>query len=236
MRRVFPRYTTWIALIAFMALCEQEGHAQSWYDLVGTYAFTLTEKCVHQLSASCPTCKPPTSVPGFDSNFKLVDPKGAETYSGASNGLLIFDGNGGASIQQGLATNIMNAPDRLTQPIITPIPLGFGLGPALPFTCTGTYTQQSGKGPLSTVSVPLTCNATIAMPNALGTSGFQSTFTFQGVIPDRADTLTLTDIGNTIQPVTIFFPGNPSLVQQRVCTRSATLTLLSHEPLSPPEK
>lgn len=233
MRRVFPRYTTWIMLIAFMALCEQEGRAQSWFNLVGTYAFTLTEKCVHQLSASCPTCNPATSVPGFNSSFQLVDPKGAETYSGASNGLLVFDGMGGATIQQGLATNIMNAPDRLTQPVITPIPLGFGLGTALPFTCTGTYTQQSGKGPLSTITVPLVCNATIAMPNALGTSGFQSSFSFEGVIPRNADTLTLTDIGNTIQPVTIFFPGNPSLVQQRVCTRSATLTLVSREPLKP---
>jgi hypothetical protein len=236
MRRVFPRYTTSIVLIAFMALCQQQGHAQGWFDLVGTYAFTLTETCVHQLSASCPTCSPATSVPGFNSSFHLVDPKGAETYSGASNGLLIFDGNGGASIQQGLATNVMNASDRLVQPTITPIPLGFGLGPALPFTCTGTYSQQSGKGPTSTVTVPLVCNAVIAMPNALGTSGFQSSFSFQGVIPQSTETLTLTDIGNTIQPVTIFFPGNPSLVQQRVCTRSATLTLLSREPLQPPAK
>lgn len=232
MRRVFPRYTTWIALMAFMALCEQGINAQESYRLRGTYAFTLNEKCVHQLSASCAKCSPATSVPGFDSNLHLVDPKGAETYSGASNGLLVFDGIGGATIQQGLATNIMNAAARLIQPIATPIPLGFGLGAALPFTCTGSYTVQSGKGPVTTVSVPLTCNATIAMPNALGTSGFQSSFSFQGVLPERSDnTLTLTDIGNTVQPVTIFFPGNPSLMQQRVCTRSAVLVKVSSDPL-----
>lgn len=194
--------------------------------LRGTYAFTLQEKCIHQISVN---------TPGFDSNFHLVDPLGAETYSGASNGLMVFDGVGGVTIQQGLATNIMNATDRITPPLETPIPLGFGLGPALPFTCTGTYSIQTSKtqGGLTTIAIPLTCNAKIPLPNALSTSGFQSTFTFQGVMPANTTNLVLTDIGNTVQPVTIFFPGPPasSVMQQRVCTRAAALTLISPEPL-----
>lgn len=203
---------------------------QSWAPNVssalrGTYAFTLQEKCVHQIDVN---------TPGFDSNFNLVDPKGAETYSGASNGLMVFDGFGGVTIQQGLATNIMDASDRITPPLITPIPFGFGLGPALPFTCSGTYSIQTSKtaGGLTTISIPLTCNAKIALPNALSTSGFQSTFTFQGIMPQNTSSLVLTDIGNTIQPVTIFFPGPPasSVMQQRVCTRAASLTLVSPEP------
>ena len=68
--------------------------------LRGTYAFTLNEKCTHQLGVN---------TPGFDSNLHLIDPMGAETYSGASNGLMVFDGFGGVTIQQGLATNLMNA-------------------------------------------------------------------------------------------------------------------------------
>jgi hypothetical protein len=227
MHRVFP----WCAGIAVsilgVSLLGQEVLSpHSPLSLRGTYAFTLGEVCVHQLSVN---------TPGFNSSLQLIDPKGAETYSGASNGLMVFDGFGGVTIQQGLATNIMNASNRLLPPLMTPIPLGFGLGAALPFTCTGTYSIQAAKsqGTQTTISLPLTCNAVIALPNALSTSGFQSEFTFEGILPQNTANLTLTDIGNTIQPVTIFFPGPPasSVMQQRICTRSATLSLVSPEPL-----
>lgn len=191
--------------------------------LRGTYAFTLTEKCVHQISVN---------TPGFDANLHLIDPMGAETYSGASNGLMVFDGVGGVTIQQGLATNIMNASNRLLPPLITPIPFGFGLGPALPFTCTGNYAITAGRTGITSISAPLTCNAKIPLPNALSTSGFQSQFTFQGILPENTTNLVLTDIGAAAQPVIIYFPGPPasSVMQQRVCTRSATLTLVSPVP------
>jgi hypothetical protein len=217
MRRVFAFCVAVTALILVALFLDQQGRAddENMDKLKGRYAFTLTEKCVHQLSFN---------VPGFDSNFNLVDPKGAETYSGASDGLMILDGKGGASIEQGRATNIMNAQNRLIPPLITPVPLGFGLGPALPFTCTGSYTVKSGK-----ITVPLTCNATLTLPNAFNSTGFQSTFSLEGFLPPHREQLVLTDIGNTVQPVTIFFPGNPppSVHQQRICTRSFTLVRLS---------
>jgi hypothetical protein len=215
MRRVFPCCAALTALVLVTCLLGQEGHAQNVSTLKGRYAFTLTEKCVHQLSFN---------VPGFDSDFHLVDPAGAETYSGASDGFMVFDGRGGARIEQGRATNIMNAPNRLTQPVITPVPLGFGLGPALSFSCHGTYTLNEGK-----ITVPLTCDATLSLPNAFNSTGFESTFSMEGFLPQNRDHLLLTDIGNTVQPVTIFFPGDPppSVHQERVCTRSTNLVLVS---------
>jgi hypothetical protein len=224
MRRIFPWCAGLTLSILGVSLLGQVLSPSSPVALRGTYAFTLNEKCSHQISVN---------TPGFDSNFHLVDPMGAETYSGASNGLMVFDGIGGVTIQQGLATNIMNATNRITPPLITPIPFGFGLGPALPFTCTGTYAIQAGKNGLTTISAPLTCNAKIPLPNALGTSGFQSQFSFGGIMPENTTNLVLTDIGNAVQPVTIFFPGPPaaSVMQQRVCTRSATLTLVSRVPI-----
>jgi len=217
MRRVFQWCAALAALILALYLPWQDGRAQDVDQLRGRYAFTLTEKCVHQLSFN---------VPGFNSNFQLVDPAGAETYSGASDGIMIFDGNRGASIEQGRATNIMNAQNRLVQPIITPAPLGFGLGPALPFTCTGTYTLNAGK-----ITVPLTCNATLSLPNVFNSTGFQSMFSLEGSPPPERGHLLLTEIRNTVQPVNIFFPGNPppSVHQQRICTRSVTLVRISPE-------
>ena len=217
MRRVIQWCAALAALILVLYLPWQNGRAQGVDELKGRYAFMLTEKCVHQLSFN---------VPGFNNNFQLVDPAGAETYSGASDGIMVFDGNGGASIEQGRATNIMNAQNRLVQPIITPVPLGFGLGPALPFTCTGAYALKAGK-----ITVPLTCNATLSLPNVFNSTGFQSMFSLEGSLPQNRGHLLLTDIGNTVQPVTIFFPGNPppSVHQQRICTRSVTLVRISPE-------
>ena len=223
MLRVFSWSAAPAALILVMSLPQQELRAadNDTNSLKGTYAFTLTEKCVHQLSFN---------VPGFNSSFQIVDPLGAETYSGASDGLLVLDGKGGASIQKGRATNIMNAMNRLVVgpgTPITPIPLGFGLGPALPFTCTGSYAVSGGK-----VTAPLTCNAALTLPNAFNSTGFQSMFVFEGFVPENPDHLLLTDIGDTVQPVTIFFPGNPPpfVKQQRICTRSAIMVRISPEP------
>jgi len=222
MRRASMLCVEGIALLAITFSLVQQGRAQTdWTEnqgkegVKGRYAFTLTEKCVHQLSFN---------VPGFDSNFQLVDPLGAETYSGASDGLIIFDGKGNASIKEGRATNIMNASNRLLQPTITPVPLGFGLGPALPFTCHGTYSVKKGK-----ITVPLTCDAKLELPNVFNSTGFESMFTFEGTVPADNNSLLLTDIGNTVHPVTIFFNTNPqtSVMQQRICTRSAALVRVS---------
>lgn len=228
MRRAFSKSAVFLAFILTLAPLARVARAEESEEaklaankvslLKGTYAFTLAETCVNQLGIN---------TPGFNDSLQLIDPSGAETYGGASDGLMTFNGKGTAMILNGRATNIMNAANRLLPPLITPIPLGFGLGGALPFTCTGTYTvtPKAGPGGLTAISLPLTCDAVIALPNALGTNGFESTFTFTGVVPAALDHLLLTDIGNTVQPVTIFFPGNPpsSVAQQRICTRSATL-------------
>jgi hypothetical protein len=208
MRHAFRWCAALVAFILITCFLSPVAGAQDDRPLKGRYAFTLTEKCVHQISFN---------VPGFDSNFDLVDPKGAETYSGASDGFIVFDGSGGVRIENGRATNIMNAPDRLVPPLITPVPLGFGLGPALPFTCHGTYTVDERK-----IKIGLTCDANLTLPNAFNSTGFESTFSLDGWVPQNRDQLVLTDIGNTVQPVTIFFPGNPppSVHQQRICTRS----------------
>ena len=238
MRRVFSFCVAMTGLILMMSLAgqtglaadnpKQAGGANGPAFLNGQYVFTLTEKCVHQLSAN---------TPGFDSSFHLVDPAGAETYSGASDGFMVFDGNGGASIVSGRATNIMNRestfgtptnPSRLIQPVAPPIPLGFGLGSALPFSCTGNYTIVSSK-----ITVNLTCNATLTLPNVFNATGFQSTFHMEGALPRSQSfpprQFLLTDIGDTVQPVTIFFATNPvtTAMQQRICTRSTNLVLYS---------
>jgi len=221
MRRILWGCAVLGGLILPMSLLGQRGaSANTPAILRGRYVFTLTEKCVHQLGAN---------VPGFDSNFKLVDPAGAETYSGASDGFMVFDGQGGVRVESGRATNIMNAPNRLTPPLATPVPLGFGLGPALPFTCSGNYTVSQGK-----ISAQLTCDASLKLPNVFNSTGFRSTFSLEGAVPRLGlglltpDHLLLTDIGNTVQPVTIFFATSPvtTAMQQRICTRSTNLVLV----------
>jgi len=194
-----------------------EGHDDSHPEkLKGRYAFTLAEKCVHQLGVN---------TPGFDSKtLGILDSAGAETYSGASDGLMIFDGKGGVTIEQARATNIMNAANRLVQPIITPIPLGFGIGGELGFTCKGSYNVS--KDGIIAVN-PLTCTATLPQPNVFNASGFQSIFNMTGWLPQNSDHLLLTDIGKDVQPVTIFFNGGGAASQQRICTRSTSLVLIA---------
>jgi hypothetical protein len=152
---------------------------------------------------------------------------------------MVFNVDGSVTLQQGRATNIMNreavvasmpsTPSRLIQPVSPPTPLGFGFGPALPFTCTGNYSIASGK-----ITVKLTCRATVPPnPQVLG---FSSIFQMDGWVPlvdstlpgaASMDHLLLTDIGNTVQPVTIFLVGGGSVAQERICTRATTLALVS---------
>ena len=189
----------------------------------GTYAFTLAEACVQQSLVGTFS-----GDPGFDPvTLQILDPLGAISYGGASDGLLVFDGKGGVALQQGRATNIMNAPsagapapDDLL--LFKAVPLGLGFGAAIPFTCVGNYTVSGGK-----ISVTLTCNATVA-PNPIA-FGFSSTFHMTGWIPKgNRDHLLLTDIGNAVQPVTIFLKSGATLPSQRICTRSTSLVLVSN--------
>jgi hypothetical protein len=215
MRRSFSVFAT---LGALSLVVSQQVRADDVDDLIGTYAFTLAESCVQQNSFD---------VPGFDSNFKILDPSGAMTYGGASNGLMVFDGRGNVSIQQAAATNIFNASNFLTT---GSIPLGFGFGPALPFTCTGNYTVNGGN-----IAANLTCTASISPSNPANVgaqtviTGFQSTFSLQGVLPQNPSHLVLTDLGNTVQPVVIFVQGGSNLNAQRVCTRAITLDRVSEK-------
>src|SRR5437868_4474299 len=128
MRRIF---LVCAALVALSLIVSQQARAQGASSVKGTYAFTLAESCVQQNSFS---------PPGFDTtpppSFKILDPNGAMTYGGASNGEMIFDGKGGVNVINAAATNIFNASFFL-QP--GSVPLGFGFGPALPFSCTGHY-------------------------------------------------------------------------------------------------
>jgi hypothetical protein len=120
------------------------------------------------------------------------------------------------------------------------IPLGFGFGPALPFSCLGTYTV-SGGGQIAINN--LTCTASID-PNNPGNSkphnpnfpnnvtGFTSIFNMKGVLPRDLSHLVLTDIGDKLQSVTIFINGGASkggadVPAIRVCTRATTLDLVS---------
>ena len=213
MRRVF----SWCAALAALILAmSQQVRAQDQTDLLsGTYAFTLAEKCVHQLNAN---------TPGFGTQaggpFAIAD-TGAHTYGGASDGIMLFDGNGGVRLELGRATNIMNDASMFLGQ--GKVPLGFGFGPALPFRCNGKYAVTDGR-----ISVNLTCMATVP-PNPM-VLGFSSTFSMEGFFPlgrGGRSHLLLTDIGNAVQPVTIFLVGGGSVMQQRVCTRSTTLVFIS---------
>lgn len=210
------------AVAAFSLLMSQEVRAQD-NQISGTYAFTLAETCVQQSLVG--TFE---GHPGFNpTTLQIEDPLGAISYGGASDGLLVFDGKGGASLQQGRATNIMNAPsagapasDDLL--LSGAVPLGLGFGAAIPFTCAGNYTVSGGK-----IAVTLTCNATVA-PNPIA-FGFSSTFNMTGWVPQgNRDHLLLTDIGNMVQPVTIFLKPSGTLPSQRICTRATSLVLVSN--------
>jgi hypothetical protein len=179
--------------------------------LKGRYGFTLAETCVQQTLGS--------PVPGFKPDFSIAVAQGAITYGGASDGQLVFDGKGGVTLQDGRATNIMNAPGFLVQGAV---PFGLGFGPSLNFSCVGNYALSGGK-----VSVNLTCTAAVN-PNVFPpVTGFSSTFNMTGWVPQNPDHLLLTDIGNAIQTVTILSGTTPLFTQQRVCTRSTTAVLVS---------
>ena len=201
---------------------EDGGHV---YDLMGTYAFTLAESCVQQVSLPL-TDLMGNIVPAFGSDFTINDPLGAMTYGGASDGLMVFDGKGNVSIENAEATNIFNADSSYVFPppagdhsFLTQgkIPLGFGFGPALPFSCVGTYTVSGGQITIDN----LQCTASISStnpgnlpphntnPNAIIT-GFTSIFNMKGVLPQDRSHLLLTDIGNNLQSLTIFINGGAS--------------------------
>src|SRR5205814_3416557 len=123
------------------------------------------------------------------------------------------------TLKEGRATNIMNAPGFLVKDAV---PFGLGFGPSIPFTCAGNYAVSGGK-----VNVNLTCTAAVN-PNVFPpVTGFSSIFSMTGWVPQNPDHLLLTDIGNAIQPVTILSGTTPLFVQQRVCTRSTSLVLVS---------
>lgn len=233
MRR-FYSYCAASASLAFgLFALAQAGHAGQLYFLKGRYAFTLAERCVHQLGGA----PAPMDPGGFGKDAfgspKITDPMGAQTYSGASDGMIIFDGNGNVSLEEGRATNIMNAASYL---MTGAVPAGFGLGTALPFTCNGKYNVTGGTGGShhgGKIRVdPFVCKASLPQPNAFGALGFDSVFTMDGWLPQDTDHLVLTDIGLAPQPVIIHFPaggGNPAfdLNQQRICTRALSLVYIS---------
>jgi hypothetical protein len=214
MHRLFP---VCAALAALSLVASQPVRAADVDDVKGTYAFTLAEKCVHQR-----TFKLPPGNNGFNSNFQITDPMGAMTYGGASDGLMVFDGKGGVSFQAAEATNVMNSvPDFLQT---GDVPLGFGFGPAIPFTCTGSYSVVGGKK-IDTITLAVTCSATVP-PNP-SVLGFSSTFNMKGPLPQNPSHFVLTDIGNSVQLVTIFLKPSGTVTQHRVCTRSTTLDRVS---------
>jgi hypothetical protein len=225
MRRIF---SVCAALGVLSLVVPQQVRAGDLSQVKGTYAVTLAEKCVQQAA--------PGNPPGFDSTtFTITTEAGAITYSGASEGLMVFDGRGGVSFgqpaQPAKATNVMNAPTFLTK---GSIPFGLGFGPAIPFTCAGTYTVIGGQ-----IAVELSCTATLLPSNPANTdpknivTGFLSTFNMEGFIPQNPFHLLLTDIGDTVQPVTIFVNGGSGnslngnsgydVPTYRVCTRSTVL-------------
>lgn len=226
MRLVFPWSVAPTALIVAMSLgqvARADDNDNGPNSLKGTYAFTLAETCVQQSLVGTFS-----GHPGFDlKTLQILDPLGAISYGGASDGLVVFDGKGGAQLLQGRATNIMNAPSSIAPPsddLLLPgsVPLGLGFGAAIPFTCAGNYTVSGGK-----IGLNLTCNATVA-PNPIA-FGFSSSFNMTGWVPQgNGHHLLLTDIGNAVQPVTIFLKPSGTLHSQRICTRSTSLVLVSN--------
>lgn len=238
------RRTFWVCatLGALSLVLSQQVRADGVRNLIGTYAFTLAESCVQQVSLPL-TDANGNILPAFGPDFTINDPLGAMTYGGASDGLMVFDGKGKVSIENAEATNIFNADSSYgDNAFLTTgkIPLGFGFGPALPFSCVGTYTVSGGQITINN----LQCTATISptnpgnlpphnpnYPNGIIT-GFTSTFNLKGVLPQDLSHLLLTDIGNNLQSVTIFVNGGASqggadVPATRVCTRSTTLGLVS---------
>jgi len=219
------------ALGALSIVTSQSVSAGDASSVKGTFAFTLAETCVQQAGFG---------EPSFGADFTIKDPSGAMTYGGASDGMMVFDGKGNVSITDAEATNIFNASSFLTT---GSIPLGFGFGPALPFSCVGEYTVGGGQ-----ITANLTCTATIdpnnpgnlpphnSNPNVIIT-GFSSMFNMKGVLPQNPFHLLLTDIGDNLQPVTIFVNGGEghslngnkgfNIMATRVCTRSTTLDRVS---------
>jgi hypothetical protein len=229
MGRIFSVCATLAALSLVASQQVSAGDASS---VKGTFAFTLAETCVQQ--ACPPQCSKQPVQPGFGADFTIKDANGAMTYGGASDGLMVFDGRGGVSIHNAFATNIFNASSFLSPGMI---PLGFGFGPALPFSCVGNYSVSGGQ-----ITANLTCTATIdpknpgnKPPNVI--TGFTSKFNMKGVLPQNPFHLLLTDLGDNLQPVTIFVNGGQghslngnmgsNIMATRVCTRSTTLDRVS---------
>jgi hypothetical protein len=223
----------------------QEARAGDETQVKGTYAVTLAEKCVQQAT--------PGNPPGFDpKTLAITTDAGAITYGGASDGLMVFDGRGRVSFgqprQPAFATNVMNAPSFLVKGAI---PFGIGFGPAIPFTCVGDYKVRRGQNAIEQIAVDLTCTATLLPSNPANTdpknivTGFLSTFNMTGFLPNSTQgflsqspsRLLLTDIGDAVQPVTIFVNGGSGnslngnsgydVPTYRVCTRSTVLDLIS---------
>ncbi len=189
--------------------------------VIGKYAWTMAEGCVQQVSL--PLTIKGTS-PAFASDFTIQDPLGAMTYGGAVEGVFVFDGQGHVSVKDGEATTIHNADSSYgDNAFLTTgkIPLGFGFGPAIPFTCVGPYTVSGGK-----IDVDLTCTASVSPTNNPGSNpgnlpahnpfypkivtGFTTVIDLKGILPRDLSHLVLTDIGNQLQPITLFINGGAS--------------------------
>ena len=77
------------------------------------------------------------------------------------------------------------------------------------------------------ITANLTCSATVLPnPNVLS---FQYPLNLEGFVPQNPFHLTLTDIGNAVQPVMIFLNPSGTVTQHRIGTRAITLNRVSRK-------
>jgi hypothetical protein len=239
------RFVLCSAVLAALSLVavQQVSAGDDRANVIGTYAWTMAEGCVQQVSLPL-TDSMGNILPAFGPDLTINDPLGAMTYGGAVEGVFVFDGQGHVSVEDGEATTIHNADSSYgDNAYLTPgkIPLGFGFGPPIPFTCDApsTYTVSGRK-----ITVDLICTASISPTNPGNlpahnpfypkiVTGFQTEIRLKGILPQNPSRLLLTDLGDWgAQPITLYINGGASnggadVPASRVCARSAVAERVS---------
>jgi hypothetical protein len=166
----------------------------------GEYRVVINQTCVRT-----PFQPPPAN--GFDPATKQLLQEG-ESITALGKGLLRLDNNGSAELTEGSQTEV-------SFPSLAP-----GKTPVTPpadFTCSGTYTLDSGKMVLTLPS----CNVRVPEPNITVTVGPQH---FEGHVGQNRKTISLTNMAGELQSITVSAFGNPVQQRQRICTQHALLT------------
>jgi hypothetical protein len=204
------RIRTALAVVAVAALASatcaaQEGQGDSARQglarLHGAYGFSLSQSCVRT-----PFQAPPAA--GFDPATKQLLVNG-EFVSGFGSGVLRFSGDGVATLEDGLITEVTASQVSASQ---TPV------SPGTRFECAGRY-RLPGEGK---VAITLTCEAAVPTP---GLRVVIDPVEFEGFL-GIGRTLNLTTVKRDLHTVTVYNGTTPLQQRQRTCLQSLTLNKL----------